>query len=199
MPPSPSPSLSALPPSLPPLLSLCMFICLFVCHSLSLSLPFPLSPSPLSLSLSLLVVQVIEMVKGYILPHASKLPQKFLEQLTMVLNRGSIHSATDSTDGKYNDYMFAHTHTNTHTHTHRGKYKIPCPTNMAFRPEPNIVEWIYLPWGTSCVRVFLFFLHFVSCCSMAGRDETTDGGLFCCLLPTPVTAVLIKNWEEGTC
>ena len=59
------------------------------------------------LSLSLLVVQVIEMVKDHILPYASKLPQQFLEQLTMVLNRGSIHSATDSVDGEQSECMHA--------------------------------------------------------------------------------------------
>ena len=90
----------------PPIIT--TFIIMNVTFPIPLSLPFSYSPSPPtppSLSRTLLIVQVIEMVKDHILPYASKVPQQFLEQLTMVLNRGSIHSVTDNADGEHNKCM----------------------------------------------------------------------------------------------
>ena len=52
----------------------------------SLSPPLPLSPHPL---------QLIDLLRRDLLPSSAQAPPIFLERLTAVLNRGSIHSATD--------------------------------------------------------------------------------------------------------
>ena len=73
------PSLSAsLPPSLPPSFPL----------SLSTSLTSPFPPS-----------QVIDVIRRDILSVSTQAPRKFLENLTSILNRGSIHAAADQLEG----------------------------------------------------------------------------------------------------
>ena len=48
------------------------------------------------------VVQLVEMIKRDILPTATWAPKDFLEKLTAVLNRGSIHSIADHYEGMSN-------------------------------------------------------------------------------------------------
>ncbi len=50
-----------------------------------------------------LLLQVIELVKSEILPCSTHAPKEFLRRLTSVLNRGSIHSATDQFDGGWRE------------------------------------------------------------------------------------------------
>ena len=44
---------------------------------------------------------MIELIKRDILPVSKQTPDEFLARLTSILNRGSIHSATDNIDGMY--------------------------------------------------------------------------------------------------
>ena len=46
-------------------------------------------------------MQVIELIKRDILPVSKQTPDEFLNRLTSILNRGSIHSATDNIDGMH--------------------------------------------------------------------------------------------------
>lgn len=45
--------------------------------------------------------QLIELIKDEILPSSTRAPKDFLRQLTSILNRGSIHSATDQFNGEW--------------------------------------------------------------------------------------------------
>ena len=49
-----------------------------------------------------MVVQLVEMIKRDILPMSTRAPKDFLEKLTAVLNRGSIHSIADHYEGMSN-------------------------------------------------------------------------------------------------
>ena len=45
------------------------------------------------------VHQLVEMIKSDILPTSTRAPKDFLEKLTAILNRGSIHSIADHYEG----------------------------------------------------------------------------------------------------
>ena len=43
--------------------------------------------------------QVIELLRDEVLPHSSEIPQKFILNVVVLLNKGSIHSATNANIG----------------------------------------------------------------------------------------------------
>ena len=70
-------------------------VCVCVCPAFMILLFSPISPSLLPPLLS----QVIEVIKRDILSASTQVPHDFLETLTSILNRGSIHSAADQLEG----------------------------------------------------------------------------------------------------
>ena len=45
--------------------------------------------------------KVIDLIKKDILPHCAKIPEDFQKKLTSILNKGSIHTATDVLSGEH--------------------------------------------------------------------------------------------------
>ena len=64
------------------------------------------------------VVQLVEMIKRDILPTSTRAPKDFLEKLTAVLNRGSIHSIADHYEGMSNGAGKSHGTSACHVMSH---------------------------------------------------------------------------------
>lgn len=45
--------------------------------------------------------QVIELLRDEVLPHSHSIPREFVLKVVVLLNKGSIHSASNSTNGKF--------------------------------------------------------------------------------------------------
>lgn len=62
---------------------------------------FSISKQPLNQSLEeqqcdeILDVKVVELIRDNILPYAGQMPKEFVLQIVSILNKGSIHSATN--------------------------------------------------------------------------------------------------------
>jgi len=50
--------------------------------------------------------QVMELLRNEVLPHSQYIPHQFILRVVMLLNKGSIHSATIANIGTYNIYNF---------------------------------------------------------------------------------------------
>lgn len=46
--------------------------------------------------------QVMELLRDEVLPHSQHIPHQFILRVVMLLNKGSIHSATTANIGTYN-------------------------------------------------------------------------------------------------
>lgn len=46
--------------------------------------------------------QVMELLRDEVLPHSQHIPHQFILRVVMLLNKGSIHSATTANIGAYN-------------------------------------------------------------------------------------------------